>query len=87
MADKQPSGSRFQQYRARKKTADEERQRELKRLTEFENYKKKNHPDLVVAYEMERRLERDMTRWGWMELMTYYRPSTRKKKNIKNRLF
>ena len=60
MADKQPSGSRFQRYRARKKTADKERQRELKLLTEFENYKKKNHPDLVVAYEMERRLERDI---------------------------
>ena len=59
MADKQSSGSRFQRYRARKKAADEERQRELKRLKEFENYMKQNHPELVVAYEMERRLQRD----------------------------
>ena len=59
MADKQPCGSRFQGYRARKKAADEERQRELKRLKEFENYMKQNHPELVVTYEMERRLERD----------------------------
>ena len=31
----------------------------MKRLKEFENYLKKNHPELVVAYEMERRLEGD----------------------------
>lgn len=34
---------------------------EVKRLKQFEDYVKKNHPELVVAYEMERRLERDDT--------------------------
>ena len=59
MADKQPSGSRFQRYRARKKAADKEMEKELKRLKEFEKYMKENHPELVVAYEMQRRMERD----------------------------
>ena len=64
--DRQPS--RFQRYRARQRAADEERRRELvslreevKRLKELEDYMKKNHPELVVAYKMERRLERDDT--------------------------
>ena len=34
---------------------------EVKRLKELEDYMKKNHPELVVAYEMERRLGRDDT--------------------------
>ena len=49
--DRQPS--RFQRYRARQRAADEERRRELvslreevKRLKEFEDYVKKNHPEL-----------------------------------------
>ena len=64
--DRQPS--RFQRYRARQRAVDEERQRELvslreevKRLKEFADYVKKKSPELVVAYEMERRLERDDT--------------------------
>ena len=62
--DRQPI--RFQRYRARQRAADEERRRELaslreevKRLKDPEDYLMKNHPELVVAYEMERRLERD----------------------------
>ena len=39
--------------------ADKERERELKRLKEFENYMKQNHSELVVAYKMQRRMERD----------------------------
>ena len=88
MADKKPSGSRFQRYRARKKAADEERERELKRLKEFEKYMKQNHPELVVAYEMQRRLERDDDHTLGMDAVDDYRPSTKKKKNLKiNRLF
>ena len=64
MVDRQPN--RFQRHRARQKAVDEERRRglvnvreEVKRLKEFETYMKKIHPELVVAYEMERRLEQD----------------------------
>ena len=71
--DKQPS--RFQRYRARQRAADEERRRELaslreevKRLKQFEEYVNKNHPELVVAYEMERRVERDSDTLGMDEV-------------------